>query len=80
MAPGHNLIAVAARRSTLYRTYPQLKAADPDYMRLSGTSMATAVASGVIAQMLEARREEGSYRDPKLTGSSTTCCARAPAA
>src|SRR6185295_9277143 len=40
ISPGHNVIAVAAKQGTLYKTYPQLKAADGDYMRLSGTSMA----------------------------------------
>src|SRR5688572_21046124 len=49
VAPGHNIVAAAAKRGTLYRNYPYLKAEDGDYMKLSGTSMATAVTSGVIA-------------------------------
>jgi len=56
LAPGHNIVAAAAKRSAIYERYPQLRAADPDYIRLSGTSMATAVATGVIAQLLEASR------------------------
>ena len=44
------------------KTYPQLKAADGDYMRLSGTSMATAVTSGSIALMLEANRAANPIR------------------
>jgi serine protease AprX len=62
LAPGHNIVATGAKRSTIYKNYPQLRAPDADYIRLSGTSMATAVASGVIALALEAHRDtQGSY-------------------
>ena len=62
IAPGHNIIAAAAKRGTIYKAYPQLKATDGDYMRLSGTSMASAVTSGVVALALEAHKAtQGAY-------------------
>ena len=67
VAPGHNIVAVGAKRSSLYTTYPKLRAADSDYMRLSGTSMATAVTSGVVALALEAHRAASAWDAPRLT-------------
>jgi serine protease AprX len=66
LAPGHRIIAVGAKRSTIYRDYPDLRAPDADYIRLSGTSMATAVGSGVVALMIEQHRLDDPYT-PALT-------------
>lgn len=65
LAPGHNIVATAAKRGAIYKSYPHLKAPDADYIRLSGTSMATAVTSGVVALALEAHRAtQGRYAPP----------------
>jgi serine protease AprX len=64
VAPGHRLVAAAALRSSLYSDQPNRrvgpndsKEKTPRYLMLSGTSMAAAVTSGVVALMLEAHRE-----------------------
>ncbi|HEX5474481.1 MAG TPA: S8 family peptidase [Vicinamibacterales bacterium] len=68
VAPGHNIVAVAAKHGTFYQTYPQLRDSDPDYIRMSGTSMATAVTSGVVALMVQANRAANHYpENPSLT-------------
>ncbi len=58
VAPGVALTSNAPRYATLYTTYPQLKATSSNgktnFATLSGTSMAAAVATGVIALALDA--------------------------
>jgi serine protease AprX len=71
VAPGHNIVGAAAKRGTFYQKYPQLKAADDEYIRMSGTSMAAAVTTGVIALMLEGNRVANAYpASPSLTANA----------
>jgi len=55
VAPGDGIISNATSSSTLYTTYPSVRV-DASHMRLNGTSMAAAVASGVAALVIEASR------------------------
>jgi serine protease AprX len=56
VAPGDNLLSVAAAGSAL-RLAQEQRGNTGNYMRLSGTSMASGVASGVVALMLHANRD-----------------------
>src|SRR5439155_21803746 len=53
VAPGDNLLSVAAANSAL-RLAQEKRGNTGDYMRLSGTSMAAAVSTGVVALVLQA--------------------------
>ena len=57
VAPGTRLVSLEAARSAISASYPQWHIAGRGrnaYLRLSGTSMATAVVSGGVALMLDA--------------------------
>jgi serine protease AprX len=71
VVPGHRLVSVAALQSTLYQLYPDLRVVGktgdvPRYFRLSGTSMATAVATGAVAALLDAVGGNKKYFTPNL--------------
>ncbi|HEX6974588.1 MAG TPA: S8 family peptidase [Vicinamibacterales bacterium] len=57
-APGHNMLSVAAKGSYL-RKLNEKRGGRGNYMRLSGTSMAAAVATGVVGLVIES--------NPRLT-------------
>jgi serine protease AprX len=64
VAPGHALISDAVDNSTLALDYPSLivKSGTYKFLKLSGSSMATGVVSGMVAVMLEAQQAGASYR------------------
>jgi serine protease AprX len=71
VAPGHQIVGPSVTGSTLATKYPKLlvpgTTGPADYIRLSGTSMAAAVTSGLVAVALEANRTAFSSSRPPLT-------------
>lgn len=61
VAPGTNLVSDARQNTTLYNLLPtnRTQATSGPYLQLSGTSMAAAVTTGVVALMLDAHRRAG---------------------
>jgi len=71
VAPGSNLMSDLAAGSTLATTYPSLvyPSAYGKLLKLSGSSMATGVVSGLVAAMIEAHDYAAQLRyDSSLTG------------
>jgi serine protease AprX len=69
VAPGQNLVSDAALGSTLYLENPsnQVGVRNSRFLRLSGTSIAAAVTSGVAALVIQAsRQDDGTQASPKL--------------
>ena len=64
LAPGQSLVSTDAVGSTLELTYPGLvlKDGSTKFLRLSGSSMATGVVSGLVAVMVEANRAGAEQR------------------
>lgn len=58
LTPGVNIISLRSPRSFLDKTNPQARV-DSNYFSLSGTSMATPICAGVVAQLLQ--------KDPNLS-------------
>ena len=70
VAPGHHLISDTSLFSSLYKelTTNRTNAANGQpLLMLSGSSMATAVTSGVVALVLQAHNQNGFHRQPPLT-------------
>lgn len=61
LAPGESVVAISRTDTKLYKNL-KLRATIAPYLSLSGTSMATAVATSVVAMMIEANRVDEGWR------------------
>jgi serine protease AprX len=66
VAPGRRVVSFMAKDSYLYRAFPgwYVNAATRTYMALSGTSMAAAVTTGVVADIIWESRSANGGRTP----------------
>ena len=70
VAPGHHLLSDAATASTLFGKLPTLRKNAKNgkvFFELSGSSMAAAVASGVVADMIDAHNRANYFNARPLT-------------
>jgi serine protease AprX len=70
VAPGYQLAADTSLNSYLYKLLPsgRIKTKNgAEFLSLSGTSMATAVTSGVVALIVDAHNKSGFHRQKALT-------------
>ena len=65
LAPGHGIVSTGTTSSTLYADYPSVRVGS-SLLRLNGTSMATAVTTGIVALMLEAHDAGAGSTDAAL--------------
>jgi serine protease AprX len=72
VAPGSRLVSNVSEDSTLYSTYRGglITVKDKAFIRLSGTSMAAGVVTGIVATVLEANREV--FDDARKAGFALT--------
>jgi serine protease AprX len=66
VAPGRRIVSFMAKNSSLYNAHPSwyVNAATRTYMTLSGTSMAAAVTTGVVADLIAESRAANGGRTP----------------
>ena len=66
VAPGRRIVSFMAKNSSLYNAYPSwyVNAATRTYMSLSGTSMAAAITTGVVADLIAESRAANGGRTP----------------